>query len=159
MAHKLLFIETTDVQETSMALSSFRRACDCGRGAAFFSVARGKVATLRRPPPPPGAPHPRPPHTAAPLLLSMRCGRSRWRCGARQVAEGIDFDRHYGRAVVMFGVPYQVHPGSLQGGAAPTGPLPPAPSSPPPPVPQRADTRASEALLPGFRAQAVGRGC
>jgi Helicase C-terminal domain len=24
-----------------------------------------------------------------------------------QVAEGIDFDRHYGRAVVMFGVPYQ----------------------------------------------------
>lgn len=43
MAHKLLFIETTDVQETSMALDSFRRACDCGRGAAFFSVARGKV--------------------------------------------------------------------------------------------------------------------
>ncbi len=26
---------------------------------------------------------------------------------AAQVAEGIDFDRHYGRAVVMFGVPYQ----------------------------------------------------
>ena len=24
-----------------------------------------------------------------------------------QVAEGIDFDRHYGRCVVMFGVPYQ----------------------------------------------------
>lgn len=24
-----------------------------------------------------------------------------------QVAEGIDFDRHYGRAVVMYGVPYQ----------------------------------------------------
>jgi DNA excision repair protein ERCC-2 len=24
-----------------------------------------------------------------------------------QVAEGIDFDRHYGRAVVMIGVPYQ----------------------------------------------------
>lgn len=24
-----------------------------------------------------------------------------------KVAEGIDFDRHYGRAVVMFGVPYQ----------------------------------------------------
>ena len=42
-----------------------RRACDCGRGAVFLSVARGKVA------------------------------------------EGIDFDRHYGRCVVMFGVPYQ----------------------------------------------------
>ena len=24
-----------------------------------------------------------------------------------KVAEGIDFDRHYGRCVVMFGVPYQ----------------------------------------------------
>ncbi len=24
-----------------------------------------------------------------------------------KVAEGIDFDRHYGRAVVMFGVPFQ----------------------------------------------------
>ena len=30
------------------------------------------------------------------------------RCQAGvQVAEGIDFDRHYGRCVVMFGVPYQ----------------------------------------------------
>ena len=65
MAAKLVFIETTDVVETTLALDNFRRACDCGRGAVFFSVARGKVA------------------------------------------EGIDFDRHYGRAVVMFGVPYQ----------------------------------------------------
>lgn len=65
MAHKLVFIETVDVVETTLALDNFRRACDCGRGAVFLSVARGKVA------------------------------------------EGIDFDRHYGRAVVMFGVPYQ----------------------------------------------------
>ncbi|KAI3435700.1 hypothetical protein D9Q98_001758 [Chlorella vulgaris] len=65
MAHKLVFIETQDVVETTLALDNFRRACDCGRGAVFFSVARGKVA------------------------------------------EGIDFDRHYGRCVVMFGVPYQ----------------------------------------------------
>jgi len=43
------------VVETTLALDNFRRACDCGRGAIFFSVARGKVA------------------------------------------EGIDFDRHYGR--------------------------------------------------------------
>uniref|UniRef100_A0A061RL20 DNA 5'-3' helicase n=1 Tax=Tetraselmis sp. GSL018 TaxID=582737 RepID=A0A061RL20_9CHLO len=63
--HKLVFIETQDVVETTLALDNFRRACDRGRGAMFFSVARGKVA------------------------------------------EGIDFDRHYGRAVVMFGVPYQ----------------------------------------------------
>lgn len=65
MSHKLLFIETQDVVETTLALDNFRRACDCGRGAVFFSVARGKVA------------------------------------------EGIDFDRHYGRCVVMMGVPYQ----------------------------------------------------
>ena len=37
--------------------------CDCGRGAVFLSVARGKVA------------------------------------------EGVDFDRHYGRAVVLLGIP------------------------------------------------------
>ena len=65
MQHKLVFIETTDVVETSLALDNYRRACNCGRGAIFLSVARGKVA------------------------------------------EGIDFDRHYGRAVVMYGVPYQ----------------------------------------------------
>lgn len=64
-ARKLVFIETQDVMETTLALDNFRRACDSGRGAVFLSVARGKVA------------------------------------------EGIDFDRHYGRAVVMVGVPYQ----------------------------------------------------
>ena len=64
-ARKLVFVETADVVETSLALDNYRRACDCGRGAVFLSVARGKVA------------------------------------------EGIDFDRHYGRCVVMIGVPYQ----------------------------------------------------
>lgn len=63
--HKLIFIETQDVAETTLSLSNYRRACDCGRGAVFFSIARGKVA------------------------------------------EGIDFDRQYGRCVVMFGIPYQ----------------------------------------------------
>ncbi len=47
MQHKLVFIETTDVVETTLALDNFRRACDCGRGAIFFSVARGKVAEVR----------------------------------------------------------------------------------------------------------------
>ena len=47
MQHKLVFIETTDVVETTLALDNFRRACDCGRGAVFFSVARGKVAEVR----------------------------------------------------------------------------------------------------------------
>ena len=87
MQHKLVFIETTDVLETTLALENFKRACDqvspsphlraanvchmClvsdakGRGAVFLSVARGKVA------------------------------------------EGVDFDRHYGRAVLLLGVPFQ----------------------------------------------------
>lgn len=48
MQHKLVFIETTDVLETTLALDNFRRACDCGRGAAFFSVARGKVCACNK---------------------------------------------------------------------------------------------------------------
>lgn len=40
---KLVFIETKDVVETTLALNNFKRACDCGRGAVFLSVARGKV--------------------------------------------------------------------------------------------------------------------
>jgi len=63
--HKLIFIETKDIVETTMALQSYKQACDAGRGAIFLSVARGKVA------------------------------------------EGVDFDRHYGRCVIMFGIPFQ----------------------------------------------------
>lgn len=63
--HKLVFVETPDAPETSIALENYRRACDNGRGAILLSVARGKVS------------------------------------------EGIDFDHNYGRAVIMFGVPYQ----------------------------------------------------
>lgn len=40
MERKLIFIETKDVVETTLALDNFRRACDTGRGAIFFSVAR-----------------------------------------------------------------------------------------------------------------------
>lgn len=65
MDHKLIYLETKDVVETTLALDNYKRACDAGRGAVFLSVARGKVA------------------------------------------EGIDFDRHYGRCVIVFGVPYQ----------------------------------------------------
>ncbi|EDO46754.1 predicted protein [Nematostella vectensis] len=62
--NKLLFIETTDAAETSLALHNYQKACENGRGAILLSVARGKVS------------------------------------------EGIDFDHHYGRAVIMFGIPY-----------------------------------------------------
>jgi hypothetical protein len=65
LEHKLIYLETKDVVETTLALDNYKRACDSGRGAVFLSVARGKVA------------------------------------------EGIDFDRHYGRCVVLFGIPYQ----------------------------------------------------
>jgi hypothetical protein len=36
-----LYVETQDVVETSLALDNYRRACNCGRGAVFLSVARG----------------------------------------------------------------------------------------------------------------------
>jgi DNA excision repair protein ERCC-2 len=62
---KLVFVETRDIVETTLALQNYKRACDRGRGAVFLSIARGKVA------------------------------------------EGIDFDRQYGRCVIMFGVPFQ----------------------------------------------------
>ena len=39
---QLIFIETKDVMETSLALTNYRNACDSGKGAVFFSVARGK---------------------------------------------------------------------------------------------------------------------
>lgn len=64
LEHKLIFIETQDVVETTLALANFRAACEAGRGAILFSVARGKVS------------------------------------------EGIDFKYHYGRAVIVFGVPF-----------------------------------------------------
>ncbi|GAU35014.1 hypothetical protein TSUD_103370 [Trifolium subterraneum] len=46
MQHKLVFIETQDVVETTLALDNYRKACDCGRGAIFFSVARILLARL-----------------------------------------------------------------------------------------------------------------
>lgn len=42
--HKLIFVETPDAAETSVALENYRRACDNGRGAVLLSVARGKVS-------------------------------------------------------------------------------------------------------------------
>ncbi|XP_002126055.2 general transcription and DNA repair factor IIH helicase subunit XPD-like [Ciona intestinalis] len=42
--NKLLFIETQDAAETSMALDKYQEACENGRGAVLLSVARGKVS-------------------------------------------------------------------------------------------------------------------
>ena len=42
--HKLLFIETVDAAETSLALINYQKACENGRGAVLLSIARGKVS-------------------------------------------------------------------------------------------------------------------
>lgn len=63
--NKLIYIETKDNYETTMALENYKQACDSGRGAVFFSIARGKVS------------------------------------------EGVDFAGHYGRCVMVMGIPYQ----------------------------------------------------
>ena len=57
-------IETWDLQQTVLALEDYWKACDCGRGAVFLSIARGKVA------------------------------------------EGVDFMHHYGRCVIVIGIPF-----------------------------------------------------
>ena len=62
--YKLLWMETRNLEDTSVALTNYRAACDVSRGSVFLSVARGKVA------------------------------------------EGIDFHGHYGRAVVIIGIPF-----------------------------------------------------
>ncbi|KAF2204970.1 DNA repair helicase [Delitschia confertaspora ATCC 74209] len=42
--HKLILVETPDSQETSLALETYRTACNNGRGAVLLCVARGKVS-------------------------------------------------------------------------------------------------------------------
>lgn len=62
LKYKLLFVETQDSVETSLALVNYYKACENGRGAILFAVARGKVS------------------------------------------EGIDFDNHLGRCIIMIGM-------------------------------------------------------
>lgn len=44
LAYKLIFVETPDAVETSLAIENFRLACDNGRGGVLLAVARGKVS-------------------------------------------------------------------------------------------------------------------
>lgn len=44
MTNKLVFIESPDFRETELAISNYKKACRCGRGAVLFCVARGKVS-------------------------------------------------------------------------------------------------------------------
>lgn len=64
LENKLILVETKDTNETMLALESYKKACDTGRGAVFFALARGKVA------------------------------------------QGVDFNKHYGRCIILFGVPF-----------------------------------------------------
>ncbi len=41
---KLVFTETKDIVERTMALNNFCRAQNCWRGAIFLSIVRGKVS-------------------------------------------------------------------------------------------------------------------
>jgi len=41
---KLIFLETKDIEETTLALAAYKKACMSGRGGIFMSIARGKVA-------------------------------------------------------------------------------------------------------------------
>ena len=42
--HKLVFLETRDSGEISLALRNYFSACDNGRGALLLAIARGKVS-------------------------------------------------------------------------------------------------------------------
>jgi DNA excision repair protein ERCC-2 len=44
LKYKLLFVETQDSLETSLAMFNYTKACENGRGAVLFAVARGKVS-------------------------------------------------------------------------------------------------------------------
>ncbi|KAG8515314.1 General transcription and DNA repair factor IIH helicase subunit XPD [Galemys pyrenaicus] len=112
--NKLLFIETQDGAETSVALEKYQEACENGRGAILLSVARGKVSEgidfgewdgLVPAPSLPGqllgsgaqwtfaaATPPANPASGQGKLTALRCP--------------LPAVHHYGRAVIMFGVPY-----------------------------------------------------
>lgn len=83
--HKLLFIETQDSAETSFALMNYIKVnhtivkfCSCWSDSNNYILQACESGR--------GA-----------VLLSVARGK---------VSEGVDFDHHLGRAVLMFGIPY-----------------------------------------------------
>ncbi|KAH0791841.1 DNA repair helicase rad15 [Histomonas meleagridis] len=44
LKYKLIFIEANSGEETSTAFANYRKAIECGRGAVFLGVARGRVS-------------------------------------------------------------------------------------------------------------------
>ena len=43
LKYKLIFIESRNAEETSVTLAAFKLACERGRGAVLFALARGKI--------------------------------------------------------------------------------------------------------------------
>ncbi|XP_053464236.1 general transcription and DNA repair factor IIH helicase subunit XPD isoform X1 [Nycticebus coucang] len=142
--NKLLFIETQDGAETSVALEKYQEACENGRGAILLSVARGKVSegidfgewTRLSPPQAPtwnsveqcppccllpwGTTHPQlgmlrlplpsacghPVGTLSPYSACEVSGLPSLTSQTSPSPSSAHPVHHYGRAVIMFGVPY-----------------------------------------------------
>lgn len=118
MRHKLIMMETKDIVSTTLALNNYRRCCDSGRGQkahrhdivlvcgvrSFFcgdgppAYEDAHTHETRRAHIPTRTQITDPIIDAGAVFFSVARGK---------VAEGIDFDRHYGRAVILFGVPFQ----------------------------------------------------
>ena len=81
-----MFAESSDQEETAVALSRYREACDQGRGAVLMSVSRGKVWWSK-------------------IIEKMDYLVEQF-LTKTIVSEGIDFSGHYGRAVLVFGIPF-----------------------------------------------------
>lgn len=93
LKHKLIFIETPDAVETGVALTNYRRVCQTPVSCPADPDTIDEQACD---------------NGRGAVLLSVARGK---------VSEGIDFDHNYGRAVIMFGIPYQVSLDSLNPGS------------------------------------------
>ena len=91
--HKLVFIETRDSGETSLALRNYFTACDNGRGALLLAIARGKVSE--------GVDFSESSHQAHIITASIIRASSYDYVYCVYVTV-----HHYGRAVIMCGIPY-----------------------------------------------------
>ena len=90
--YKLVFIETRDSGEISLALSNYFTACDNGRGAVLLAIARGKVSE--------GVDFSESHHSPSlPLILLPTSRLLPFPPSPPPV-------HHYGRAVIMCGIPY-----------------------------------------------------
>ena len=86
--HKLVFLETRDSGEIALALKNYFSACDNGRGAVLLAIARGKVSE--------GVDFSEWSLWLSPLLTLPH----------EPSPSSLPPVHHYGRAVIMCGIPY-----------------------------------------------------